>query len=167
MRTRWITTFATLAVLAACAQSEPNDSARPAPGGNAPDVSAGGGRPVDASPPPTDSGQNPDACVSSSPECCPPPEFPGCETLSEVACGESMYCFSIIGYLCSPPNTDAGVPDATFLACRPLCFGTPEIMGMAYDPNEPSQCYMFAHSYFPEGWVEVPYGEVLPGMCGT
>jgi hypothetical protein len=144
-----MSTFAAITIQTACAQSEPDENAVPGPGGQA----AGG--------------QNADACVSSSPECCPPPEFPGCETLSEVACGESMYCFSIIGYLYSPPNTDAGVPDATFLACRPLCFGTPEIMGMAYDPNEPSQCYMFAHSYFPEGWVEVPYGEVLPGMCGT
>lgn len=186
MRTRWMTAFATLAVLAACAQSEPNDSARPAPGGNAPDVSAGGGRPVDASPPQADAGGDAEVCVSSNPECCPPPkssseccpppEFNGCETLGEVACGETMYCFSIIGYLILnivdgfilPAGSDAGPPDGTFLACRPICFAVPDTIGVAYDPADPSKCYGFNTPYFPEGWIEVDYSSgIPPGMCGT
>jgi hypothetical protein len=169
MRTRWTTTFATLAVLAACAQSEPNDSARPAPGGNAPDIAAGDEGPVDASPPRADAGDGANVCVSSSPECCPPPEFAGCETLDEFACGETVYCLSIVGYRILPPGSDAGNPSGTFLACHPTCIGYEnKPLGVAYDPADPSTCYSFNPPVFPEGWIEVDYSSgIPPGMCGT
>jgi hypothetical protein len=169
MRTRWTNTFATLAVLAACAQSEPNDGSDAAPSGGASGGPAVDASDLDATAHSSDAEMVPydPSCDFATLECCPPRGAPKCVTLGETECGETRYCFSIVGYLILPPGSDAGRPDGTFLACRPVCFTAPDTLGVAYDPADPSKCYGFNSPYFPEGWIEVPDGVILPGMCGT
>jgi hypothetical protein len=115
-------------------------------------------------------------CDFASLECCPPRGAPKCEALGETECGEARDCFSIVGGMILnivdgfrvPSDSDAGNPDGTFFACRPACFAVPDAAGVAYDPADPTKCYMFNTSYFPEGWIEVDDSSgIPPGMCGT
>jgi hypothetical protein len=46
------------------------------------------------------------------------------------------------------------------------------VYAVAYDPEDPSKCYVFSPPVFPEGWIEVELGEgplpdsIPAGMCG-
>jgi hypothetical protein len=167
---RVLVVVATVALVSACAQSERDDGSDAAPSGGASGGPAVDASDLDAAAPSSDAEMVPydPSCDFATLECCPPRGAPKCVTLGETECGETRYCYSIIGAPVLPPGSDPALGDARFLACSDTCFTVPETFAVAYDPADPTTCYRFVLPRFPEGWIEVGVnGQIPPGMCGT